>query len=101
MAAVSGVATGEGLSRIETLLGAGFQWSLDSYDKTLLNLKSDQMIDSAQSSDRAHEIVGAPSEEQWTFTTLKAGTTTIKLTNFRPFEPKPTSPTFTVSITVQ
>lgn len=88
--------------RLDTHSGGGYSWSLDSFDKELLRLDKDERIaPESKTSDSGQPIVGASETEQWTFTSLKVGTTTVKLTNFRPFETKPTEPTFTSTIIVK
>ena len=93
--------TGQSVAlRLDTHSGGGYQYSLDDYDQAMLRLDKDETIEPNSKDASGQLLVGAGNLEQWTFTALKPGTTVVKLTNFRSFEPRPTTPTFTVTITV-
>ena len=86
--------------RLDTHSGGGYQYSLDNYDITILNLNKNETIESDLTNQNP-PIIGGGNLEQWTFTALKPGSTKVELTNFRSFEPRPTRPTFTLTVVVQ
>lgn len=84
--------------KLDTLSDGGYQSTLDRYDQVILRLDQHERIEPTQTNS---PTVGASLFEEWIFTTLEPGTTTVELTNFRSFGPRPEKPTFVVTIEVE